>query len=122
MIARRETLKMRHTDQKLRLSESAAAYLKEHYTDKFSLDQIADALFINKNYLARVYKEVTGRTLLWDHNHLRCEAAKELLEDRGLTISVVAYKTGFSSSSHFSRIFKIHTGVTPSEYRRRPAR
>ena len=109
---------MRTTNQKQRLTDSALAYLREHYTEKFSLDRMAAELYINKNYLARVYKEVTGHTLLWEHNHLRCEAAMQLLQDPGMAISMVSCQTGFTSSSHFSRIFRIHTGSTPSEYRR----
>ena len=63
---------MNKTNSKKTLSDRAAAYLEEHYTDKFSLDQIADSLYINKNYLARVFHAQTGMTLLEYHNRMRC--------------------------------------------------
>ena len=83
-----------------------------------SLDEIAGALYVNKNYLARVFHKQTGQTLLQYHNRLRCEKACQLLTDRSYSISVVAFKTGFASASHFSRIFRIYEGCTPSQYRR----
>lgn len=113
---------MTQTSQKKNLTENAKAYLQAHYLEKFSLDQVADALFINKNYLARVFKETTGHTLLWYHNSLRCEAAKRLLQEDGDSLATVAYKTGFASASHFSRIFKHFVGCTPTEYRRNQLR
>lgn len=109
---------MNKTNSKKTLSDRAAAYLEEHYTDKFSLDQIADSLYINKNYLARVFHAQTGMTLLEYHNRMRCRKACELLRDPSLSISVVAFRTGFASSSHFSRIFRQYVGCTPSQYRR----
>ena len=101
------------------LADRAVAYLEIHYTDKFSLDEIAGALYVNKNYLARVFHKQTGQTLLQYHNRLRCEKACQLLADRSYSISVVAFKTGFASASHFSRIFRIYEGCTPSQYRRK---
>ena len=100
------------------LADRAITYLEKHYTDKFSLDEIAGALYINKNYLARVFHKETGQTLLEYHNRLRCRKARELLADRSYSISVVAFKTGFASASLFSRIFKIYECCTPSQSRK----
>lgn len=109
---------MKEPTAKKKLTERAVTYLESHYTDKFSLDEIAGALFVNKNYLARVFKETTGSTLLQYHNRLRCQRAQELLMDPGYSMSVIAFKSGFASASHFSRIFRNVTGLTPSEYRK----
>lgn len=103
---------------KEKLTAKALQYLRDHYMEPFSLDEIASALFVNKHYLSRVFSERTGRTLLWQHNELRCEDARRLLADPDYSIAVVAFRSGFTSSSHFSRIFRNHTGCTPSEYRR----
>ena len=109
---------MHPTRQKEKLTNKAKTYLESHYTEKFSLDHLAGELYINKNYLSRVFKETTGHTLLWYHNHLRCQAAKKLLKRRDFPIAIIAYKTGFASASHFSRIFKTYEGCSPSVYRR----
>ena len=98
------------------LTLAAREYIEAHSAEKFSLQAIADALFVNGSYLLRVFKANTGHTLLWYHNHTRCENAKRLLtSDR--SISQVGEEAGFVSSAHFSHVFKKMTGMTPSEYR-----
>lgn len=99
------------------LANAAQRYIEEHSADKFSLQAVADALFVNGSYLLRVFKAHTGHTLLWFHNHTRCEKAKALLAGTEKSISQVGEETGFVSSAHFSHIFKKMTGMTPSAFR-----
>ena len=99
------------------LTQAAKRYVEEHSAEKFSLQAVADAMFVNGSYLLRVFKACTGRTLLWYHNHVRCEKAKALLASPGKSISQVGEEVGFVSSAHFSHIFKKMTGMTPTEYR-----
>ena len=102
---------------KKELVNSARQYIEEHSAEKFSLKTLSGALFVNGSYLLRTFKEATGTTLLWYHNHVRCERAKQLLTQNDLSVSDVGERTGFSSSSHFSRVFKKMVGMSPSEYR-----
>lgn len=102
---------------KAELVESAKAWLEEHYRDKFSLNEIAGALFVNGSYLLRTFRSITGQTLLWYHNHIRCEKAKELLTHPELPISMICTEVGYTSSSHFTRVFHRMTGRTPSAFR-----
>ena len=97
---------------------SAQAWIESHSAEKFSLKTLSGALYVNGSYLLRTYKEITGTTLLWYHNHIRCEKAKALLAEGGKSISEAGEQAGFCSSSHFSRIFKKMVGCTPSEYRK----
>ena len=99
------------------LTQAAKAYVEAHSEEKFALQAIADALFVNGSYLLRVFKANTGHTLLWYHNHIRCERAKELLRLRDRSISQVGEQVGFVSSAHFSHVFKKMTGMTPTDYR-----
>ena len=86
----------------------------------FSLDEIAGALYVNRNYLSRVFKRETGKTLLWYHNAVRCEKAKQLLSGSDLPVSEVGAAVGFVSSAHFSHLFKKMTGIAPSAWRENP--
>jgi two-component system response regulator YesN len=65
------------------------------------LDEIAGALYVNGNYLSRVFKRETGQTLLHYHNAVRCEKAKRLLSDTDLSVSEVSEAVGFVSPAHF---------------------
>ena len=99
------------------LTNAAIAYMKQHRTDKFSLQEMADALFVNGSYLLRTFKRHTGYTPLVYHHHIRCEYAKEQLISTNQSVSEIGEAAGFVSSSHFSHIFKKMEGCTPTEYR-----
>lgn len=101
------------------LAEAARAYMEAHSAEKFSLEEIAKALYVNGSYLLRTFRRYTGMTPLSYHHQLRCEKAKALLAQSDLTVSQVGEAAGFVSSSHFSHIFRKTEGCTPSEYRRR---
>lgn len=106
-----------HDDGTERLVQAAEEYIELHSREKFSLQAMADALYVNKSYLLRLFKAHTGVTLLGWHNRTRCEQAKRLLRDTELSISRVGEAVGFVSSSHFSYVFRKTVGVTPTEYR-----
>lgn len=98
------------------LTLAAQKYLDEHSTEKFSLEKISQALYVNGSYLLRVFKANTGHTLLWYHHTLRCEKAKQMLSTGTVSVSEVGEAVGYVSSSHFAHIFKKITGMTPTEY------
>lgn len=98
------------------LAEAARTYLEAHSAEKFSLDEMAGALYVNGNYLTRAFRQHTGMTPLAYHHQLRCERAKELLTHSDLTVSKVGEAVGYVSSSHFSHIFRKLEGCTPSEF------
>ena len=100
------------------LSLAAQYYLEEHFTEKFSLQKMADALFVNGSYLLRTFKRCTGMTPLSYHHLIRCLIAKELLVNTDQSITEIGEAAGFVSSSHFSHIFRKMEGCTPSEYRK----
>ncbi len=99
------------------LTQAASDYIEAHSREKFSLQKMADTLFVNGSYLLRVFKRNTGFTPLAYHNHVRCEQAKELLAHTGEEISEIGEMVGFVSSAHFSHVFRKTEGCTPSEYR-----
>ena len=99
------------------LTQAASEYIEAHCREKFSLQSLADSLFVNKSYLLRVFRKHTGYTPLAYHNHLRCKRAKELLVSTGEEISEIGEMVGFVSSAHFSHVFRKTEGCTPTEYR-----
>ena len=104
-------------DSGQQLVQAAKEYISLHSSEKFSLQALADALYVNKSYLLRLFKARTGDTLLSYHNRVRCEQAKQMLSDTELSISEVGGAVGFVTSSHFTHVFKKIVGITPTEYR-----
>ena len=101
------------------LAEAAERYIEEHYDEKFSLPDLAEALHVDKSYLLRCFKSVTGRTPLDHFNAVRCKKAAELLARPELSIAYIGSRVGFVSASHFSQVFRKYAGCTPTEYRER---
>ena len=99
------------------LTQSAVAYIEAHYKEKFSLQTMACDLYVNGSYLLRVFKKYTGFTPLAYHHHVRCQQAKELLNNTGESVSDIGEAVGFVSSAHFSHVFRKMEGCTPTEYR-----
>ena len=99
------------------LIQAAKAYITAHSREKFSLQAVADALYVNKCYLLRQFRARTGGTLLGYHNQVRCERAGQMLADTALSISEVGEAVGFVSSAHFAHVFKKTVGMTPTAYR-----
>ena len=104
------------------LSKAAQHYIEDHITEKFSLQEMADALFVNGSYLLRAFKRYTGMTPLCYHHLVRCSRAKELLLHTDQSITEIGEAVGFVSSSHFSHVFRKTLGCTPSEYRKQHRR
>ena len=99
------------------LAQAVAAYIEAHCKEKFSLQKMADTLYVNGSYLLRAFKKYKGYTPLEYHNLIRCERAKILLAQTGEEISEIGEMVGFVSSAHFSHVFKKTEGCTPTEYR-----
>ncbi|MBR3494726.1 MAG: helix-turn-helix transcriptional regulator [Clostridia bacterium] len=99
------------------LARAAQDYIEAHSAERFSLQEMAGALFVNGSYLLRVFKRYTGMTPLSYHHRVRCRKAGELLVRTDRSISEIGEAVGFVSSSHFSHIFRKTEGCTPSEYR-----
>lgn len=99
------------------LAEQAAEYIRANSEKKFSLSEIAGELYINGNYLARLFKKETGHTLLWYHNAVRCEKGAQLLRETEESVSGIGERLGYVSTAHFSHVFKKMKGCSPSRYR-----
>ena len=84
-----------------------------------SLKEIAEGLQIHPTYVSREFSKYFSNLSFGEYiRKLRIEKATELLANPQHTLSEIAYLTGFSDQSHFTRIFKAHTGQNPSDYRK----
>lgn len=93
-------------------------FFNDHFSEKISLDQIAQNMYLSTFYLAKIFKSETGDTPINYLINLRLEKARELLEeDSSASIQDIAEKVGYEDVSHFSKSFKKHYGIAPTKYR-----
>ena len=101
------------------LCEKIPRYVEDNYQDpSLTNEMISESLNYHPYYVNRVFKREMGESLRSYIINYRIRAAKELLSSSDLSISEVAYRSGFSSSSYFVKMFREHVGVTPREYKR----
>ena len=98
--------------------EKICAYLAANYRQKFSLTEVAAKFYLSPYYLSRLFRRVTGQSIVDYINNRRIEAAQKLLETTELSISAVAEQTGFASAAHFRRVFREVEGTGPLQYRK----
>jgi AraC-like DNA-binding protein len=85
-----------------------------------SLQAIAQSLEIHPAYLSREFSKHFNNLSFGDYiRKLRIEKAIDLMNDSKLSLTEIAYLTGFSDQSHFTRIFKKHTGKNPLAYKKK---
>ena len=76
-------------------------------------------MFISRTHLAARFKQITGMTLTDFILSEKTEEAKRLLISTDKSLLAIGEYLGFSSQSHFTKVFKKYSGKTPSEYRNR---
>ncbi len=100
--------------------EQMVNYFEDHYDEKISLDQIAENMYLSPFYISKIFKSETGDTPIRHLINIRLEKAKELLENgyEG-NIQEVAASVGYDDAYHFSKLFKKHFGISPSQARKK---
>lgn len=109
-------LAVRHNRNRLDLSE-VAAYIDRHFQEPISLESIANAFYVTKEHLSRVFKAHTGSNISDYILNKKMDMAKELIT-AGMPIKHAAELTGYADVAYFYRVFKKRFGVTPGELRK----
>ncbi|MHB8063389.1 MAG: response regulator [Ruminiclostridium sp.] len=102
--------------QKITLRK-AIDYIHEHYNEQVTLNEVAENIYVTTYYISRMFKKELGTNFVDYLNDIRIEKAKELLKDIKYKTYEVAELVGISSPHYFSKLFRKHAGITPSEYR-----
>lgn len=93
-------------------------YINTHFTENFSIPQLAKRCALSESVYRRRFHQLTGRSPIQYINGLKIEKACQLLQNGDITPSEVSEFLNFYSVSYFYRVFKAATGCTPNEYRR----
>lgn len=84
-----------------------------------SLKEISQSLNVHPAYLSREFSKYFSDLTFGEYiRKLRIEKATSLMNDSKYSLAEIAYLTGFSDQSHFTRIFKKHTGKSPAAYKK----
>lgn len=92
----------------------AANYIEYRYMSPLSIEELAQQMNIDRRYLSRLFKREYGTTMQEYIVNVRMKHAEAFLRD-GYSVSQTAGMTGYADVFNFSKMFKKHFGVSPSE-------
>jgi YesN/AraC family two-component response regulator len=93
-------------------------YIHENLTNPFTITDLAKYAALNPQYMMRLFKKTTGKSIVEYVTVCKMEMAKELLKKSQWTNEIIAEKVGYVSSNYFIKLFKKQFGITPREYRK----
>ncbi len=99
------------------LAKKVTAYVRRHLSEPIHTEDVARSLYMNRSSLSTKFKAQQGVTLTDFIRNIKIQEAKRLLAHSERSLDSIADYLGFSSQSHFTRVFKAQTGLTPREYR-----
>ncbi|WP_424766382.1 helix-turn-helix domain-containing protein [Paenibacillus sp. sgz302251] len=93
------------------------SYIFDHIYEGISVEQLAERAGLHSNYLSQLFKKEVGIPLQAYITQEKVEEAKKLLSDSSLTLTDIYTRLNFYDQSHFTKVFKRLTGITPKQYR-----
>ncbi|WP_228469560.1 response regulator transcription factor [Paenibacillus sp. JNUCC31] len=99
------------------LVSEAIDYLKRHYRNKVTLQEVAQYIHVNSAYLGQQFKRETGVSFSEYVHRIRIEEARRLLRRTNMKISDIACELGYHDAEYFTHKFKAFTGELPSVYK-----
>ncbi|OJU51486.1 MAG: AraC family transcriptional regulator [Mesorhizobium sp. 61-13] len=100
-----------------RLIKRALLIMESNLQQKLSVTEIAGRMQVSRRQLERLFSVELGISPLAAYTSLRVNSAKTLLNASDLQVAEIGYRCGFVNPGHFSRVFRRHTGYSPSASR-----
>lgn len=103
-----------HRDEEIKRAQT---FIEENYEEKFTVQQLAEMVAINRRSLERRFQKATNNSIIEYAQRVRVEAAKREFESSLKNVTEVMFDVGYSDTKAFRTVFKKITGLTPIEYR-----
>jgi AraC-like DNA-binding protein len=92
-------------------------HIQRNYQEELTLADLAKSFAMSMSRICDRIKETTGQTFVQFVNELRLRHACSLLVSTEMSIAEIAYEVGFGSYKTFARLFRVHKGISPTDYR-----
>lgn len=93
-------------------------YIVKNYHNPITVADISEQLQMNPVYCGALFKKYLNCSIPYYINRIRIQQAITLMENTNLSISEIAYRVGFNDIYYFSKTFKKHKNLSPSDYKR----
>ena len=108
---------MQKTETHSKAVNECMDYIHYHLHEKITVAILAQHVHLNPTYLSELFARETGTSLSQYITDKRMEAAENMLKYSEYSFNEIAQILAYRSQSHFTKVFKKHSGMTPGEYR-----
>src|SRR5690625_593044 len=98
--------------------QKAKEYIKKHYSNEVTLEDVAILVNLSPNYFSNLFKEEFGETFIELLTRTRMERARELIEENAHSLKEISFLVGYKDPNYFSRVFKRFYDCSPRAYQR----
>lgn len=118
-----KTSRIQNEAEKLRIDryKTLISYMEENFSEKITLEQLAELADCNTQYLCHFFKDIAGISPMQYLISCRITQAKDMLIHTTKSVLEISLDCGFDNVSYFIRQFKRHTDMTPGKYRQSAA-
>ena len=96
-------------------------YINENYDKNLHLDDLSRKFYFNPNYLCMLFRKRLDTTFIEYIKSVRMKKAKELFDNKNITVSEVSSSVGYRDYSYFHKTFSAYFGITPAQYKKNAA-
>lgn len=107
------------SNSKSKLVKEILSYIEANYANRITLQDLSDHVHISREYLCRIFGQVSDVSPITYLNQYRINKSMELLLETDKNITEIAGLCGFNHCSYFNKIFLQYAGCTPGEYRKK---
>ena len=104
------------TSLQSRVEERGFSFIRNHFSEMITLEDVALAASTSKRNLSRVFQAKTGMTVVEVIHEMRIDKACRMLKRGNVTCTQVAFECGFGSVQQFNRVFKKHKHCAPRQW------
>ncbi len=104
------------TSKAIKKLNDVITYINGNYNADITNERLAAIMSLHPNYFIRFFKKHFGITPIQYVNKIRLEKAKYILREGNHSVTQTANIVGFNDVFYFSRVFKIYTGYSPSDF------
>ncbi len=99
------------------LIRRAASYIGEHYFEDITLSSLAEQFHVENSYFSRLFRQETGENVMLYIAKTRIRKAQEYMVQKELSLTEIAFLTGYDDYTYFNKVFRKITGKSPRDYR-----
>jgi AraC-like DNA-binding protein len=99
--------------------ERIIRFLEVHYTQQITNEFLGEHFSYHPNYLNKLFRQHTGKTLHAFQTDIRLRKAADLLSNSELSVGQIGEQCGFATNAYFIKIFRQKYGIPPGKYRKR---